>query len=76
MTLDKAKEARIRIKVIAVSATFIQVRKKVIDALAVYGKEAIPDILEVVQAENPAAQDYSDEIKTYGLAKVEELKKT
>ena len=68
--LDKAKGERYMIKVIALTSSLIEVRKKAIDALAAYGKEAIPDIVEVV------GSSITQEIKTYGLAKVEGLKKT
>jgi len=70
MTLDKEKEERSKLKDIAIRSGLVEVRKKAIDALAAYGPSAIPDILEVVE------DSITKEVRTYGLDKVEELKKT
>jgi ABC-type phosphate/phosphonate transport system substrate-binding protein len=44
-------------------------RKKFIDALAAYGDEGIPHILDLVNS------DFREEIKNYGLDKIIEIRK-
>jgi len=54
---------------IATYSSLIEVKKKVLDALAAYGEPSISDILKVVENSSTEA------VRTHGLAKVEELKK-
>ncbi|MDO8568316.1 MAG: GAF domain-containing protein [Dehalococcoidales bacterium] len=61
------EETRKKLVALAVRSRYVEMRKKVIDILASYGRPAVPHILEIVNASN------ANQLRSHGLAKIEEI---
>ena len=67
--LFREEEVRKQLVALAVRSPLVEMRKRVIDTLAGYGEPSIPDILAIVN------KSITKQVKTHGLAKVEEITK-
>ena len=65
----REEEVRKQLVALALRSRVVEVRKQVINTLTGYGKSAIPDILEI------ANKSITQQVRTHGLAKVEEIMK-
>ena len=63
------KEQIEKLKEVALGTLIPDVKKKVIDVLAIYGEEAIPAIAEIIE------RTISRDVKEYGLKVIEQIKK-
>ncbi len=66
---SKGEKARKELVALALGSRLVELRKKAIDALGGYGESAILDILKIVE------KSITPKVRTYGLAKIEEITK-